>query len=155
GPGFGFPFLMGGGLGDLFWGFGFGPGFGHGKRGDPAVTGDCAFDSASGRVVCNPVVRSGLTINKSASYADVNGAVQQAFDSATTNTINVKVSVAGTITRRDSAVSTVQHASDRTVTGLAPGSTARKVNGTSAGQESTDGTKDGKQFTALRVVGDT
>ncbi len=155
GRGFGLPFVMGGGMGDLFWGGGFGPGFGHGKRGDPALTGTCAFDAGSGRVVCDPVTNRGLTITRSASYADAGGAVQQAFDSATTNTINVRITVSGTITRRDSAVSQVQHGSDRTVTGLAPGSPQRTVNGTSAGQETTTGTRDGKAFTAVRIVGDT
>jgi hypothetical protein len=149
------PFCMGGGFGDLFMGGGFGFGFGRGKLGDPALTGTCTFDAASGRVICDPVLRGGLTINRSASYADANGNVQQAFDSTTTNTINVTILVSGTITRRDSAVSQVQHASDRTVTGLAPGSTQRKVNGTSAGTENTTGTRDGKHFTSVRSAGDT
>ena len=151
----GMPFCMGGGFGDLFLGGGFGLGFGHGKRGDPALAGTCTFDASSGRVICDPVLRNGITINRSASYADAGGNVQQAFDSATTNTINVKILVSGTITRRDSAVSDVQHVSDRTVTGLAPGSTQRTVNGTSAGTENTTGTRDGKHFTAVRTAGDT
>lgn len=155
GRGHGLPFIMGGGLGDLFIGGGWGIKFGKRPFGNPMLYGNCPFDAASGRLVCDPVLRSGLTINRSAAYADANGTVQSAFDSATTDVINVRVSVTGAISRRDSAKSDVQHGSDRTVSGLKPGSTQRTVNGTAAGQESTTGTKDGKAFTALRVVGDT
>jgi len=54
-----------------------------------------------------------------------------------------------------SATTTVNDASDRTVTGLAKGSTQRTVNGTSKGQESTTGESSRGKFTASRVVGDT
>jgi hypothetical protein len=152
GPGDG---MMGGGMGGLFMGDGFGPGFGHGRMGDPSAEGSCAFDPASGRVVCAPVTHDGLTINRSLAYSSAAGAVQQAFDSVTTNSINVRVSVAGAVTRRDGASSTVQHASDRTVSGLARGSTQRTVNGTSSGQETTTGSDSTGSFTAVRTVGDT
>jgi hypothetical protein len=54
-----------------------------------------------------------------------------------------------------SATTTVNNASDRTVTGLAQGSAQRTVSGTSKGQESTTGTSSRGNFTATRVVGDT
>jgi hypothetical protein len=101
-------------------------------------------------------MRNGLTITRSAAYTTAAGAVQQAFDSVTTNTINVRVSVTGTATRRNGVTSTVQNASDRTVSGLAAGSTQRTVNGTSAGTENTTGTDStGATFTAVRTAGDT
>jgi hypothetical protein len=49
----------------------------------------------------------------------------------------------------------VNSSSDRTVSGLAVGSTQRTVNGTSRGQESTTGTNADGAFTATRLVGDT
>jgi hypothetical protein len=62
--------------------------------------------------------------------------------------------VSGTVTRRDSSVSTVHHVSDQTVTGLAVGSTQRTVNGASRGDESTTGNSSSGAFTAVRAVGD-
>lgn len=53
------------------------------------------------------------------------------------------------------ATTTVNASSDRTVTGLAAGSTQRTVNGTSSGNESTVGTSSRGQFTATRQVADT
>jgi hypothetical protein len=143
--------MCGGGLGGLFLG-GFGD-FGRGHFG--GLSSDCVFQAASGRVVCPAETRNGLTINKSAAYTTASGAVQQAFDSLTTNTINTKIAVAGTVTRRDSSVTTVSHNSDRTVSGLAAGSTQRTINGTSAGRESTTGTNSTGSFTSVRVMGDT
>jgi hypothetical protein len=63
--------------------------------------------------------------------------------------------VEGTVTRREGATSTIEHESDRTVTGLDAASTQRTVNGTAAGTENTTGTnREGKAFTALRAVSD-
>ena len=147
--------MMGGGMGpDFLGGIGFGRGFGVGPFGGGILTGDCTFSSASGRVTCAPVDNHGLSITRSASYKKADGTVQSAPDS-TTNTINVQISASGTVTRRDSAVSTVSSSSDRTVSGLAVGSTQRTVNGTSKGQESTTGTNSDGAFTATRLVGDT
>jgi hypothetical protein len=54
-----------------------------------------------------------------------------------------------------SATTTVNNASDRTVSGLAKGSTQRGVSEASKGQESTTGESSRGKFTATRVVGDT
>ena len=144
-----------GGLGpDFIGGIGFGRGFGHGPFGGIALRGTCAFNSGNGRVECTDT-RNGLTILASASYKTAAGAVQQSPDS-TTDQVNIVSSVAGTVTRRDSAVSTVYHTSNRTVTGLAVGSAQRTVNGAARGEESTTGKTDsGAVFTATRLVGDT
>jgi hypothetical protein len=147
--------LAGGGLGGPFAGGGFGPGFGGGRHGDPALGGDCTFDAASGRVVCAPVERHGLTIVRSAAYSDASGTAQSAFDSVTTNAINMRVAVSGTTERRGGATSTAEHASDRTVSGLAAGSTQRTINAQSGGMETTTGTRDDAAFTAVRAMGDT
>jgi hypothetical protein len=147
--------MMGGGLGpDFAGGIGFGRGFDRGPFGLGRLGDDCTFSSATGRVTCPPVTDRGLTIVRSASYKKADGTVQSAPDS-TTNTVNVQIQVTGTVTRRDSAVSTVNNSSDRTVSGLAAGSTQRTVNGTSKGEESTTGKNADGAFTALRLVGDT
>ena len=91
--------LMGGGLADPFVG---GVAFGHGGPGRGPFGGGLgctgAFNSASGRVECAAEARNGLTVTRSAQYLNSAGAVQQAFDTLTTNSVNVKTSVTGTIT---------------------------------------------------------
>jgi hypothetical protein len=90
--------LMGGGLQGAF--SGEGGGFGRGLAGPFGGGLSCTstFNAATGRVVCDAVTQNGLTINRSAQYKDAAGTVQQAFDSATTNSVNVQSSVTGTVT---------------------------------------------------------
>jgi hypothetical protein len=146
--------MMCGGMGG-FIGSGVGLGLGVGRgEGNGALPTDCTYDGASGRVECPPEERDGLSVIKSAAYTDAAGAAQQVFDSATTNTVNLRLEVSGTRLRRDGDTSTVQHASDRTVSGLAKGS-ERTIQGTSAGIETTTGTDSSGAFTAVRVIGDT
>ena len=187
GMSFGRTSLMGGGLGDAFGGaIGMERGFG-GHRGPfgGAFGGGLkcsgAFNAATGRFVCNPDTRHGLTITQSASYKTTAGVVQQAFDTATTNTVNVQSAVTGSVTySRDStrndmrghgprhkghiagdtttiltAVATVNHRSERTVTGLASGSDKRTVNAVSGGTESSTGTSSRGNFTSTRTASDT
>lgn len=148
--------MMGGGMGpDFLGGVGFGRGFDSGPFGFGRLSSDCTFSSSTGRVTCPAVTDfRGLTIARSASFKKADGTVQSAPDS-TTNTINMQIQVTGTVTRRDSAVSTVNNSSDRTVSGLAFGSTQRMVNGTSRGEESTTGKNSDGVFLATRLVGDT
>ncbi len=186
--------MMGGGLGEDFVG---GIAFDRGGRGHHGPFGGvfngaigctgATFVASTGRVTCPAETRNGLTINRSAAYTTTAGAVQQAFDTLTTNSVNTRSEVTGTITyARDSmaqrgdgrghgpglrggaggrllgdtstvltASTTVRNTSERTVTGLAQGSTQRTVNGTSSGQETTTGTSSRGAFTASRTVGDT
>jgi hypothetical protein len=146
---------MGGGFGpDFFGGVGFGKGFGHGPFGGSALRGTCSFSSGTGVVSCTDS-RDGLTIVSSATYKNAGGTVQSAPDS-TTDYASENIDVSGTVTRRDSAVSTVHNTSTRTVTGLSSTSTQRTVNGTARGEELTSGKTDSAvAFTATRLVGDT
>ena len=170
GPGWGE--FMGGGLGEAFiGGIGFGPGIGRGpfenfgrEEADDDDTEEshsfdhsdaCAFSTTTNRVECPTMTHDGLTITRSFSFLDAKGAVQQAFDTATTNTVNIKKSVSGTITHHETVTSKVNGSSDLTVAGLASGSTQRTVNGTSAGTDETSGTRDAVSFTASRAAGDT
>jgi hypothetical protein len=148
--------MMGGGLRpEFFGGIGIGRGWDRGPFGLGDFLENCAL-STTGRVTCPDVMRRGLTVSRSFAFADAAGTAQAAPNSST-NTINEQVVVSGTVTRHDGDVtSTVQHTSDRTVSGLAPGSTQRTVNGASKGTESSSGkTRDGTAFTASRVAGDT
>ena len=147
--------FMGGGLGPDFRGGGLDFGMGHGRHGDDHMPGDanCAFNSGTGRVECTAQSFGGLTIVRSAQYKDAAGNVQQAFDTATTSSINTRVTVSGTVVRRDNDTSTVANASDRTVTGLK--SASRTINGTSSGSEKTVGRDSTGHFSALRTIGDT
>ncbi len=170
GPGWGG--FMGGGLGEAFiGGIGFGPGIGSGpfenfgRRDDDDADSEesdsfnhsdnCVFSTTTNRVECPTITHDGLTINRSFSFLDASGAVQQAFVRGTTNTVNVKKSVSGTVTHHETVTSTVNGSSDLTVAGLASGSTQRTVDGKSAGTDASTGTRDGVAFTASRAAGDT
>ncbi len=149
--------MMGGGLGDDYaGGAGLGRDFGRGGHGDPSVSNStCTYDAASKRAICTPVTMMGLTITRSLAWYDAAGNVQTAFDIVKTDKINTRVAVAGTMTRRDSSTSTISNASDRTVSGLAKGSTAHTVNGTASGNEVTTGKDTAGTFTATRTAADT
>jgi hypothetical protein len=146
----GFDF-MGGGLGLDFLGGPFGGGrpFDHG-----ALASSCSFDSSRGVITCSST-RNGIATTRTERLTTASGAVQSAPDSSTNSSV-VHTSISGTRTRRDSsATTTVAYTSDRTVAGLASGSTQRTVNGTSAGTESTSGRDTAGAFTATRAIGDT
>ena len=148
--------LMGGGLGPDFIGaIGFGKGRGRGPFGLFSLPDSCTFSDASGRVTCPDRTERDLTVKASFAFKDAAGAAQAKFDTATTNSVNAQIEVSGTKTRRDSSTSTVHHVSDRTVEGLASGSTQRKISGTASGKETTTGAREGVKFTAVRDVNDT
>ncbi len=90
--------LMGGGLHDAFTG-GIGFSGRSGLRGPFGGGLNCTstFDATSGRATCAAVTHNGVTETRSAQYTDASGAVQQAFDTLTTNTVNVQSAVSGTI----------------------------------------------------------
>lgn len=148
--------MMGGGLGPAFFGgIGLGRGFDHGPFGFGFLLSNCTYSSTTGVVSCPDVTRGGLTISRSFTFKDATG-TPESTPSASTNAINEHLAVKGTVTRHDGRVtSTVDHSSDRTVTGLAPGATQRTVDGASTGTETSTGTtQDGTQFTATRHVED-
>ena len=121
----------------------------------------------------------GLMAQQQQPAAPAAGAVQQAFDTLTTNTVNVQSASTGSVSwARDassrgrggphhmgriagdtttilSTTTTVNHSSNRTVGGLASPSTQRTINGTSQGTESATGTSSRGNFTATRSAADT
>jgi len=149
--------LMGGGLGPDFIGaIAFGRGRGHGPFRVFNLPSTCTFDSATGIVTCPDRVERGLTVKSWFVFKDDAGTAQAKFDTLSTNLVNVKISVSGTKTREDGSVkATVDHSSDRTVEGLAPGKTERKVNGVGEAHETVNGTRDDVKFTAVRDANDT
>jgi len=186
--GFGREGLMGGGLGDAFAGaLPAGRGFGHhgpfGGRFAGGRTCTGTFVASSGWFVCAPVATNGVNTTQQMQYKNAAGAIQPAFDTATTNSVQVQTTINGTVSyvkdstrgpawggRRgpphmgrligDSSMvltanTTLSHRSDRTVAGLATGSTRRTVVGTSSGEESTTGTTSQGTFTARRMAADT
>ncbi len=151
GPGWGG--LMGGGLSEAWnGGIGFGPGLGRGPFDDFDDSNTCTFSTP--RVECAPVIHDGLTVTRSFSFLDAAGVVEQAFDAAKTNTVNVKSTVTGTVTHHQTATSTVNSSSDFTITGLASPSTQRTVDGHATGSETTTGTWNGVAFTVARTADD-
>ncbi len=176
--------LMGGGLHDAYAGA-MSPGRGRGHEGPfggrfgghYSCTG--SYNTSTQRFVCDPVTRGGVTRTQSMQYATTAGATQQAFDTLTTNRVNVQSASAGTVSwARDSssrgrggphhigriagdtttiltATTTINHSSNRTITGLASPSTQRTINGTSGGTESATGTSSRGNFTVTRSAADT
>jgi len=148
--------LMGGGLGPDFLGrIPFGRLVGRGPFWLHDLPDACTFDALSGRVNCPDKVRDGLTVTISFAFKDAGGAAQPKFDTTSTNSVNLRTTVTGTKVRRDSSTSVVDHASDRTVAGLAPGSTERTINGTAHASETTTGVRDSVHFTVVRLATDT
>ena len=149
--------LMGGGLGPEFRGLiGFGRGKGRGPFGYFNLPDSCTFDAGTGVVTCPETTKHGLTVNAAYVFKDEAGVAQAKFDTLTTNSVNVKTSVDGTKTHRDgAATTTVDHSSDRTIVGLAPGKTSRTINGTARAIEITEGTREGVEFASSREASDT
>ena len=91
--------LMGGGLHDAYIGaIGFPDRAGHRGPFGGGLPCNGTFDAASGRVRCPDETHHGVTLSRSAQYTDANGAVQQAFDTLTTNSVNLQTAATGTIT---------------------------------------------------------
>lgn len=148
--------LMGGGLGpDFLAGGGLRDGLGRGPFGGAVRDADCTFNATAQRAECTATRdRLGLTVERWVIWTDRAGNVQPRPDS-TTDRMQTHAEVSGTVVRRDSSTRTVRHVSDRLVSGLAPGSTERRVEGTSAGSERVQGVGEAGTFVAERLVADT
>ncbi|MEO8335660.1 MAG: hypothetical protein ABI664_11850 [bacterium] len=149
--------FMGGGFGEDFLGGAFGGGrpFEHGERGGTELSSNCTYSAATGVVTCAADTREGVTVNRTIMFKTASGTAQASRDSAT-NSIATHITASGTRTRRDGTIiTTINHSSDRIVTGLASTATQRTVNGTSSGSETTTGKDTTGTFTVARVIGDT
>jgi hypothetical protein len=147
GPGPGFGGLMGGGMLHGLDEFPAGP------RPGRVDLANCTL-GATGRVTCPDVTHNGITISRSFAFTTTDGTSQDAPDDMT-NTVNAILSVAGTVSRPNGVTSTIDHSSNRTVTGLAAGSTERTINAQSHGMETTQFTnRDGVDVTVSHEASD-
>lgn len=102
----------------------------------------CAYSAATGRIVCAPVVRNGLTITRSIAFYDAAGTPQARRDASTVSA-NTEVTVKGTTTT-ERGTFTVDRASTLTVSGLGRDAKTHTLNGSEHGASSgTITTKDG------------
>lgn len=81
---------------------------------------------------CGTHQRDGLTIVRTCTFKDANGATQAAYDSLTTASAVIHAEIDGTISRNNWEA-TVSRVRDLTVTGLAGTETQRTWNGTGSG----------------------
>lgn len=148
--------LMGGGLGPDYIGYLlFGKGKGRGPFAWFKLPDACVFSVETGRVTCPDATKHGLTVRVSYAFADTDGVAQRHFDTVATDVVNVRTAVSGTKTHREgAATTTVDHESERTIAGLAPGSDERTISGTAEASERTEGVRDGIAFVATRELND-
>ncbi len=96
----------------------------------------CSYDATTGRFICTPVVRDGLTYTRSYAFYDGAGKPQSARN-ADTRAMNTQVSVKGTrkLVRKNVTIGSVDvdRASDLTVSGLGKGAATHTLNGSEAG----------------------
>jgi hypothetical protein len=90
--------MMGGGLASEFMGsVSLGPLFPRFGPQDGGLLCPGTYNASSGRVECATQVINGFTIARSAAYKTAAGATQQAFDTVTTNSVNLLTRVSGTV----------------------------------------------------------
>lgn len=148
--------FMGGGLGSEFSnGEAFKAGRSRGPFRGRVNPENCTFNEIAQRLDCTPEsIREGLTVERWVIYTDLDGNVQREPD-GTTFSRESNATVTGTVTVRDSATRTVNHASNRLITGLQDGSTQRTIDGVSSGEVTTTGFVPAGAFTSQRVIADT
>src|ERR1041385_1978394 len=89
-----------------------------------------AFNAA--RWDCTRELPVHLTVDRSCVFKDAQGNVQNAYDPLTTASVNISVTIDGTIDR-DHLTATIHRTHDLVVTGLAGTETQRTWNGTGSG----------------------
>lgn len=110
------------------------------NRGDAHMHGTGGCTLLDGRRVCSGGPADGtLTQTRSFAFYDANGALQAAFDPTTTASINVQMTLNGTITRPQMS-STITRARNMTLSGLAGAETQRTWNGTGTGTQNSTAT---------------
>lgn len=89
-------------------------------------------DPASRPFRCGTHERDALTITRTCTFKDANGATQTSYDSVTTASATIQAEIKGTITRENWSA-TVSRTRNLVVTGLAGAETSRTWNGTGSG----------------------
>jgi hypothetical protein len=92
----------------------------------------CRYNEQSGRWVCAPVTRNGLTFQRSFGYVDGDGNSMRRFDPLLTAATNTRNAVHGTI-QRDNATIRVRSVGEMTVSGLLGEETTHTLDGREVG----------------------
>ena len=92
----------------------------------------CRYDEGSGRWVCAPITRDGLTFLRSFAYVDGDGNPMRRFDPLLTAAANTRNAVHGTV-RRDNASIRIRSAGEMTVSGLLGQETTHTLDGREVG----------------------
>ncbi len=92
-------------------------------------SGSCTFVAATGRFTCPDVVKNGLTLSRSAAFADASGAVMSRYNDTTTASANFQLGVTGVRTTGTGA-DTLSRQRTMTAAGLLGHETTRTWNGT-------------------------
>jgi hypothetical protein len=90
---------------------------------------NCTFSATSGRFTCPDVVRSGLTLSRTAAFLDAAGTPMSHYNDTTTASANFQLSVAGVHVVSEGA-DTISRSRTMTVTNLLGHETSRLWNGT-------------------------
>ena len=98
----------------------------------PRVIGEnCTYDAGAGQYNCSVTVDSGLNISRSFTLFG-GGVVQQAYDAQTTDSVQFRSTLSGTVVRPN-FTRTVSHTRAATLSGLGGTETQRTFNGTGSG----------------------
>jgi hypothetical protein len=92
----------------------------------------CRYDDESGRWVCAPVTRDGLTFLRSFGYVDGDGNPMRRFDPLLTAAANTRNAVHGTIERENASIR-IRSAGEMTVSGLLGQETTHILDGREVG----------------------
>ena len=96
----------------------------------------CRYNEGEGRWVCPPIIRDGLTFQRSFAYIDGDDNPMRRFDPLLTAATNTRNSVFGTL-RRDNAGIRIRSAGEMTVSGLLGEETTYILDGREIGRRET------------------
>lgn len=97
----------------------------------------CRYDEGSGRWICAPITRDGLTFLRSFAYVDGDGNAMRRFDPLLTAAANTRNAVHGMV-RRDNASVSIRSAGEMTVSGLLGQETTHILDGREIGARETE-----------------
>ena len=97
----------------------------------------CRYNEESGRWVCAPVTRDGLTFQRSFAYVDGDGNPMRRFDPLLTAAVNTRNAVFGTA-QRENVTIRIRSAGEMTVSGLLGEETTHTLDGREVGRRDTE-----------------
>jgi hypothetical protein len=97
----------------------------------------CRYNAARGWWICPPVVRDGLTLQRSFAYLDSDGSPMRRFDPLLTAAVETRNAIAGTV-QRDNATVRVRSTGELTVSGMLGEEATHTLDGREVGRRETD-----------------